>query len=148
MAIYNFNIRPVFKVNIGDGQIKLLDGEKERYRKFLLSTKGNYELVIQKPRKKRSSKANAYYWAVVLPIIADYMGEPELETAHEFLKSQHAIKTVLVGKKVYKVIQRTSRMTTQEFSDYLEKVSVWASQEGLVIPLPDKDYVARGYLLD
>lgn len=85
-------------------------------------------------KKKRSLNQNAYYWGVVLKVLSDHTGfntdETYQEMAKMFLSYQNGAKTF---------VKSTTRLTTLEFEQYLEKIRQWAQVEMLVrIPLPNE----------
>lgn len=98
--------------------------------------------IEYKPVKsKRSINQNDYYWGVVIPTIANYIGDFNKDT-HETLldifapKKEHANK--ITGEITFKNI-RSSEMTTAEFTEYLEKIFIFTETElNLNIPRPSE----------
>ena len=143
MTTYGLKILPVFPVIISDGVMAFKDNGKERLQKFILWNKGEFEMRIEKPRKHRSLKMNAYYFGVVVPIIADWMGEDDPDYIHALLKAMFLSRTAIIKGKEYHVSGKTSKLTTAQFGEYLERVIRWANLEGLVIPEADREYLAH-----
>lgn len=109
-----------------------------RLKQELLSLKGKTVIVtIKRQVKKRSSEQNSYYWGVIIKYIADYCGyagSDELESLHYELRKQF-----LANKGVFNVPKSTSELSSQEFNEYLENITRWASQTlGLYIPSPNE----------
>jgi hypothetical protein len=96
-----------------------------------------------KQGKSRSAYQNNYYWKVVIPIVAEYMGESKMGT-HEaikclFLGSERVIET-RSGYKSYLAIGSTKELTTKAFMVFLENIKTWAGSElGVVIPDPEPE---------
>jgi len=145
-------IIPIWKIEVKDGKSQMAEDEFSRYQKWLLSHQGQYEFIIKKKFKKRGLKMNAYYWGVVVPLIASEIGEDENVT-HALLKTKFLSKEMVIAGKggwdKVTIAGRTSKLDTHQFSIYLEKVIVWASSWlGLVIPDPDQDHNAYPILIE
>lgn len=122
---------PIFTGIVEKGRLTLDD--KVSFMAHLLSLKGPVQLTIEKRKKHRSIEQNAYYWGVVVRILADDIGYND-EEMHEALKWKFLRKD---GK--IPTVRSTASMNTLEFEKYLEDIRVWASTEmGITIPLPKK----------
>lgn len=95
------------------------------------------ELVLRKRRSRRSLKANAYYWGVVLPAIAQRLEGWTTEDVHEAMKAKFlATEDLELG--LWK-IGSSRKLTTQEFATYLDSILLWAAEKlGLVIEQPEE----------
>ena len=105
-------------------------------KQMLLEFKGKWIRVqFSNLRKTRSNDQNRYYWGVVVRMIADhcgYYGSEELDALHEELK-----KIILPCHGKFNLPASTAKMNTEEFSDYVEKVRIYAAENlGLYIPDP------------
>lgn len=90
-------------------------------------------LTLSKRVKNRSNAQNAYYWAVPVKILAEHLGY-EYEEAHEALKWQFLRK----GDEV-PTVRSTTKLTTEEFNDYIDRIIRWAAIEfRVVIPDPNE----------
>jgi Mg2+/citrate symporter len=89
---------------------------------------------IKRRWKQRSFNQNAYYFGVVLAIIADWMGEENVEDVHESMKAMFNLDRT---KKI-PVVKSTAGLTTIEFNEYIERIKVWAAKQGLVVPDPNE----------
>ena len=98
---------------------------------------GTYEMIIKKVRKQRSKEQNAYFHGVVLPLVAEEMGEvyegmpPALihdgmENAKEALINRFLPKKTKKNPldKRRKIVKqkRTSDCDTKEFRDMIEAI--------------------------
>jgi len=123
----------IFSGKIEKGKIILEDSAG--FKKYVQSFEGKkIQLSICKYKTKRSLKQNAYYFGVIIPIIADWVGEDDKEAIHEALKNKFL---EVRDNKGLKIVQSTAKLNTTQFEIYLERIRKWASIEcGLVIPDP------------
>lgn len=136
---------------VKDGKLHLRD--KAGYDAWLLAQFGAAEgepapraMVLVLPLVADSPAYHAaayrYYWSAVLPIIAEDMGEANLEAAHDALCRQF-LPPALVPKKRggLKVKRKSASMeslTCAQFCDFLDRVIVDAQTDrGLLIPMAD-----------
>lgn len=90
------------------------------------------DINIRKPR--RTNPQNSYLWGVVYKAISDFTGYSEEELHYEVFALMFR---KYVDDKGNERIKNSSEMTTEECSNYIEKVRRWASVElGLYIPDP------------
>jgi hypothetical protein len=100
------------------------------------------ELTLRKSNSTRSLQANAYYWGVVVKLIADHCGydSAELHEAlkYKFLSNHEADETGLVR------IKSTASLTVDEFIRYTNDVVIWAARDLQVyIPAPGDVDIGR-----
>jgi len=94
------------------------------------------EIEIRKRRSKRSHDQNAYWWSVVVPLIAEHTGYTRDE-AHEALKAKFLGQEDMSHGLIR--IGSTAKLNTLDFADLVDRVVLWAAEElGVIIPLPDK----------
>lgn len=94
----------------------------------------------------RTSRENRYYWPVVVGILADEFGNTP-KVMHEILKMEQGLRETCVHKgKRYEVAKSTTEYTTSEFEAYLSRCRIWASEQGVFIPLPNEKDEAETYL--
>ncbi len=126
-------MKPVFHGIIKQGKVKL--DNQAPYLVLLSGLEGKrIELSIQLERNSRTLSQNAYYWGVVVEILAEHFGY-ETDEMHEALKfkflKKHGDILVTVGS--------TAKLSTKEFGEYLDKVIRWAAEEyQVVIPSSDE----------
>ena len=91
-----------------------------------------YEVVIRP--KKRSLDQNALYWKW-LEIISNDTGYTKDELHDSF--RQHFLgsefKQSIFGD-VYPELKSTTKLKKKEFTEYLNKVQVYAAQQGITLP--------------
>lgn len=121
-----------------NGQGKLNDDSKKMFNAFIakLQEGDEFHLIPKRPGKKRSLKQNAYYWGVIVNIIAEFMGEDE-NGAHEALRYRF-LKVRNDRGEVYK-IKSTTELSTAQAEDYYAKIRQTFSIEfGVQIPEPNE----------
>jgi hypothetical protein len=101
---------------------------------------GDYLVTLEPPKKTRSLDQNAWLWGLALPMIAEDIGYDKHE--HEWLHYEllaERFGTVKAAGGLVLPAKTTSKMTTREFSDYMEWLVRFAAQKfGVVVPLPDE----------
>jgi hypothetical protein len=126
------------------GGLLVLDRPRD-YGQHVKSHAGQrVELTLRKERTRRSLDQNAWLWGVAYPILAAEFGydRHELDALHYGLvaKCFGARRDDRLGIDVPNA--RSSKLTTAQFSDYMEWVIRFAAVEyGIRIPLPNEvDY--------
>jgi hypothetical protein len=118
-----------------DGTRVVLD-HPASFRAHVARWKGHaVELTIRKRRNQRSAAQNGYWWAVVVPVLAEHCGY----TRHEM---HDALKAKFLGMEDLSRgllrIGSTATLSTVAFADLVDRVRLWAAEElGVAIPLPD-----------
>lgn len=93
------------------------------------------EVTVRAPIKDRSVKQNKYYWAVIVAMIAEFMGERDKKYVHEQLKAKFLMD--FSGK--LPVIKSSADLSTLEFEEYQSTIREWASEDlEIYIPLPNE----------
>lgn len=110
------------------------DSQKKFYDRLKEMPPGEYEIFVCDKKFTRSHNQNAYYWAVVIPIIANELGYLDKQECHEVLCFQFIPKIITVDNKQYKIPGRSSELTTKEFSDYIDSCKALAHSMGVYIP--------------
>ena len=101
---------------------------------------GDY--VLKKYVNSRSNSQNRYYrW--LLTIIANELGYDSNEV-HEILRMRFLY--VPESSTMLPYCKSTSKLTTSEFSDYIEKIKNFAAEYGII--LPDADQRDRNFNSD
>lgn len=123
-------IKPIFLATGKNGEVRI--HKKDKFVQFVQGLgDGIIEITAQKRRRTRSLEQNAYYWAVIIPIVSDWMGENDFEVTHDILKSRFNEKR---NRKGHKYVGSTTKMTTTEFMEYLDKIIKWCAENSIIIP--------------
>jgi len=95
--------------------------------------KGLWDVTLKQRKRTRSLDQNAYYWAAYIPFWHEWLkeasGEPWItkEQAHKILvKRILGTKEIVnseTGEVIDEVVPETHTMTTEEFSEYLERAA-------------------------
>lgn len=133
---------PVFRGRIEQRKICL--EQRDGFAALIARLEGNeIDLILRKHRNVRSLSQNAYYWAVVIPVLAEHCGYED-EEMHKALQwrflQKHADQTgefETQGTWVkLPTVRSTADLDTAEFTDYIERVRTLAAQMGCVVPSP------------
>jgi len=94
-------------------------------------------------REVRSLNQNRYYWKVIIPSVADAMGEDDPESVHAVLKNECNYEIRAIGKgserKEYRVPLSTADLSTADFELYAERCRRFAAVFfGIYVPLPNE----------
>ena len=127
-----------FDGKIEDGKIILLDIDLYRKTKAMLEGK-EITMTIGPRFRKRSNDANAYYWAGIIGTLVEeepFIGTDPNDLHYALLDHLTGEDNMLTGLRM---IKGSSRMSTKEFSDYIDRIVVWAATEhGITIPTADQ----------
>ena len=122
---------PIFHGKITDGRF-VLDRRKEFAALKSKLEGAEIDLRLSKHRKPRSLSQNAYYWAVVIPLLAEHCGY-EAEEIHDALKWQF-LQAHEGGP--LPTVMSTAGLDTAAFTEYIEQCRRLAASMGVVIPNP------------
>lgn len=99
-------------------------------------------------RNIRSDNQNRYMHGVVFAMIADEMGEYDLDHVKDLMKHKFLTETTVTKTKSGLIIEEkktrhTSELDTKEMEDFLERVRFWAKDFlKITIPLPNQESYA------
>lgn len=105
---------------------------------------GRYKVTIEN-NNNRSNDQNAYYWSGVIPLVKDGLievGYREInsnEEVHDLMKYMFLKKRIVNEEtgEVIETIGSTTKLTTIEFSNYIDQIAQFAAEMlGIVIPPP------------
>ena len=99
------------------------------------------EVVVRKPKSQRSLEQNAWIWGIAYPILGETLGydKDELDELHYALVAK--CFGVHMNEKMGVTVpnKRSSKLTTVEFSEYMEWLVRFAAKEfDCQIPLPNE----------
>lgn len=107
---------------------------------FALSNGKMLQITVSNIKKDRSTNQNAYYWGVVLRMIAEETGYTP-DDMHEYFKLRFMPKNIIQIKSEKREVPfSTTKLQTNEFEMYLEQIRAFAAEElQIVIPLPNEN---------
>lgn len=128
-----------------NGAVKLPMGKmfREELKKFAGQ---DIKITVQKNRKSRSVNQNAYYWAVIIPVLRWAVWEKwrefwSAEKAHEFLKV-NLLYTELVNEETGEILRKplsTTANDTFEQEEYHERArNLIFEYFEEIVPLPNE----------
>ena len=106
------------------------------YNKLKKLDPGAYSVFVTDVKRQRSIEQNAYWWAVVVPILAAELGNNK-EEMHTILCYKFLPVMVTVDGEEVRAYGTTSGLTVKQFGELIEEVQQWAIQEmNIYIPNP------------
>lgn len=126
-------MEPIFRGEVKAGRI-VLESPGE-FRAVIAKFEGSaIALRIHKFRNKRTLSQNAYYWAVIIPLLGESCGydDEEMHDAlkHRFLRDRENEKAGLV------LVKSSAELNTKAFGEYVDSCIRLAAELGVVIPSP------------
>jgi len=125
-----------FRARIEGSPRRLVFADSVRASAWLAAQpEGEYAVTVERWRERRSNSQNAYYWGVIVPMVAEHCGysEDEAATAIEW----HFLQ---VAGSNPPTARCAKALTTVEFSEHCSRVRQWASATlGVYIPEPNED---------
>jgi hypothetical protein len=125
-----------------------IENENFKSRKVVLGNlrgvaNGRYKVILEEA-SKRTNQQNAYYWAVIVPIVFQFLREAGYNEilshadAHEVLKFKFLRKTIVSEHGEYvEIIKSTAKLSKKDFIEYIEAIIQWVAETwGMVIPPP------------
>jgi hypothetical protein len=99
-------------------------------------------VTVEEWKKPRTNQQNAFLWGVVYPSILEGGGEQlrgyNRDDIHEFMLGEWGGWETLegLGRKRLRPLRRSSRLTKEEFTEYLDFITMKCSQLGIHIDEP------------
>ncbi len=115
------------------GAVHVEDPEAFRSAKMAMRMK-RITIAISEYREPASEDQAAYYFGVVVAMIAERMHERNRAAVHEWLK-----KEFLYDLEVVKKPGSTTEQDTREMHEYIEAIREWAAKEPMCLDIPDPD---------
>ena len=101
------------------------------------------EITVKKKKRRRSNKQNAYYWAVVIPMLIDGFvdaGNHGLQSGNEehrlWMHLDNGMEVEDANGSAFKLPPSTKELDTSGWSVYVSDIQKWAA-ECLSIDIPD-----------
>ncbi len=120
-----------------EGRLQFTAEERRALDRSLQTLAGQtVAIIVKRQQRTRSDRANSYYWATVVPILADHCGYDKQEMhealAMRFLRIDDCPITGAPRRK------RTPDTSTREFAEYVDACIRLAGELGLSIPAPNE----------
>jgi hypothetical protein len=130
---------PIWTGRIQDGKIRL--EQREAFAALLRRLEGcQVKLWMTKLNRPRSLSQNAYYWGVVVALLAEHCGY-EPEEMHEALKERFLRDREHEMHGLQKT-RSTASLSTAEMCEYIEACCRLGAELGVVIPEPGESSCA------
>jgi hypothetical protein len=103
----------------------------------------SWQITVEAFKPKRSDQQNAFLWGVVYPSVLEGGGEAlrgwTTNDLHEYFLIEAWGSEVIegFGRKRHKPLRRSSKLTKQDFSDYLAIIEAKCAELGIHIPEPN-----------
>lgn len=121
----------IFHGKVEDGKLVLND--RQGLQQAIAALDGYaVETLIRKARKSRSGAQNAFYWACVVPMLAEAAGY-DPEEMHEALKIKFLSTHV---ESTLPTVRSTTELSTLEMHEYIERIRRMAA-EFFSLNIPD-----------
>lgn len=113
-----------------------------RIQRFLFSLENDkvWKVDISEFKRTRSNDQNAYLWGVAYPAILKHLPGWDAEDIHEYCLGEcFGWETMSgLGKKRIKPVRRSSKLSTKEFSAYVEFIQRTMAEKGIDVPSPNE----------
>lgn len=109
----------------------------------ILPVDKGWRVTVEEQKRTRTQQQNRYLWGVAYPAIIKGGGEAlagwEAEDLHEYFLGEHFGWETLegFGRRRVKPIRRSAKLSTLEFSDYVDFVQRKAASLGIFVPDPE-----------
>lgn len=131
----------VFQAAVNESGTRIVFADPEAYAAFRRKLAGKpVEVILRKPKSKRTIDQNKYAHKWPFRLLADYFGCSIEEAKLDILGEKFGWSEggPLSGKPL-PIKTSTSDLTVEEFSDLIDWMPAWAAQNfGVVIPLPNE----------
>ena len=130
---------PTFEGDVVNKELKLAGHVRNAIKRWCATFKNgtHLEIIIRKYKTKRTSDQNAYYWKIVVGILADEFGY-EPDEMHMVLREKF-LRIYDEKHPDFVIAKSTTKLNTIEFVEYIEVIQRWASiDHHIYIPDPIK----------
>lgn len=125
-----------------DGERLMFDQELPYI--FSLLANGTYQITIKKASQKRSVPQNDLMW-MWLACIERETGTPK-DDVYMYYCKKFLIKTITIGYKQERIYNTSSKLNTEEMTEFLNKIQADAATElGIRLPLPEDRFFEQFY---
>jgi hypothetical protein len=122
-----------------DGGRFLVQGWNRFLDRVKRMQKGIYTVTIERQHSRRSPAQNALYWSVYIPALVERTGF-DADEIHEILKAKFLPKSRAFTDGNGVIVEEfvlggsTGLLYTDEFNEYLRRISEWARTLDVEIP--------------
>ena len=111
---------------------------------FSLLSNGAYTITIKKASTKRSVPQNDLMW-MWLTCIERETGTPK-DDVYMYYCKKFLIKTIQIGERMERIYNTSSKLNTEEMTEFLNKIQADALTElGIRLPLPEDRFFEQFY---
>lgn len=131
-------MKQVFLAKAKGGTLNFYQGE--RYHNYLQTLDGDIEVSFKDYKGSRSDRQRRYYWAVIVDMIAEKIGQSREET-NEFIKWWFNPKMIdLPNGEQVRIGSSIESEPIDRVEEIYSSIRQWAGTElGLFIPLPNEE---------
>lgn len=119
--------------------------DRASFNSGLKDLEGDVIVTVEKPKQIRTWEQNKWYFAGVIPIIQDALKEQGIrytkEKIHDILRYKFLRDIIPIGYEgeFIEEIKSTTDLTTKEFAEYIDEITIWAAEVlKITIPPPKK----------
>ena len=125
-----------------DGERLMFDQELPYI--FSLLANGSYTITIKRASQKRSIPQNDLMW-MWLTCIERETGTPK-DDVYMYYCKKFLIKTIQIGERQERIYNTSSKLTSEEMTEFLNKIQADAASElGIRLPLPEDRFFEQFY---
>lgn len=133
----------------------LIQYNPDLHKQVVNSLEGKeFELILKEKKKRVSLDQHGYYRGAIVKECTNYeiFGGWSEDDIHDFFADQFLSykKTLIVryddGSELVRTLRKiesTSGLSTKEMSEFIEKVIMWLSSQGIVILSPEEYYLGK-----
>jgi len=117
---------------------KFVVPDRDGFLRTVLEMFGDKEqsLSLSVAKNTRSGAQNKYLWGVVYRVLSDWNGNTA-EEWHQICKQKFLQSYMLqVGEEEFELEPSTTKLSKDEFNEYVESIRRWAAGHEVVIPEP------------
>ncbi len=127
-----------------DQVVNLSDRDtKRRLMTHIGALQGPHSVTLKRWRPRRSTRANAYYWAVVVEQLRTFLNQHgsnyTKEQAHDLLASDLLPVDMIhpeTGELLGTTRQSTATLNNEEFAAYIDRCIERLGRWGIEVPMP------------
>lgn len=124
-----------------DGQLTF---SQELPYMFSLLANGTYNIIIKRANEKRSIPQNDLMW-MWLTCIERETGTPK-DDIYMYYCKKFLMKTIQVGEKLERIYTTSSKLNTEQMTEFLNKMQADALTElGITLPRPEDRFFEQFY---